>query len=208
MAYFTKHLPDFDGEIARRVAHDKTRDWSAIRADVKFIGRFSGQIVLDVFFALPETQRPFGKMILVGNAGRFRPLVWILDDSNVQLDSSEIKLVQGMSILSTRCRVAGAGNAYIEDYFVLNPHAPTAMNLRPEIEAAITAEEKSLLPAGCSVSKGGGFDLSSLKYVNPVWKAGDANCCPSCGRLEITFNLKGGHLVKNEARHDPKFKWH
>lgn len=63
---------------------------------------------------------------------------------------------------------------------------------------------QSVLPSGYGVWKGGGLDMSTQRYYMPVWKKGDANCCPSGGTVEIRFRLQDGRIVVTSKHYNPK----
>jgi hypothetical protein len=65
--------------------------------------------------------------------------------------------------------------------------------------------EKNMLPLTYVARKGGNFDLASLKYVNNIWKKDDPNCCPSGGRIVITFKFEKGQVIIDNANYDPNY---
>jgi hypothetical protein len=204
LEYFTKNISDFDTELAWRKANDKLQDWSRIRTEIKPVGNLAGQQVMDIFYYPPndaEKTKAFGKMVVIGSQNRFRPVVWIFDDTEVHFSSSQIITVQGVSVLSTRTRIDGTGNFHYEDYFVFDRQMKMPVNLQPD--SAIEAATKRLLPAGHGVWKGGGFDLAAMTYKQAVWKNEDSNCCPSGGDIELHLQIKANRIVVTKASYRP-----
>ena len=66
------------------------------------------------------------------------------------------------------------------------------------------AELEPWLPADHEIWKGIILDLGSLRAETPLWRSGDANCCPSGGRLEIHFELRDTVLGVSDVRHVPE----
>lgn len=194
--YFTRELADFDSEIRWRINNEPSGGWPQLRAQVREVGDFAGHSVVDVLFHLPERESPIAMLVLLGKAQQYRPVVWILDDSGLMLTGSQILKVERETVLSVRTRVAGSGNFYLEDYLIFDPQLQIPLNLRAD--SVIAAARDAALPAGSGIWKGGGFSLADLRYVSEVWKAGDANCCPSGGVLQIQLQLKDRKLgVRN-----------
>ncbi len=204
LEYFTKNLSDFDAQIAWRKANDKLQDWSLIRTEINPVGSLAGQQVMDVFYYAPNDVRKakaIGKLVLIGSKDRFRPAVWILDDTEVHFSSSQIINVRGIAVLSTRSRIDGTGNFHYEDYFSFDQRKKIPVNLQPD--RSIEAATKKLLPAGYGVWKGGGFDLATMTYKHAVWKEEDSDCCPSGGNIELQLQIKGDRIVVNKASYLP-----
>ncbi|MEO8001409.1 MAG: hypothetical protein ABI644_05995 [Arenimonas sp.] len=207
LEYFTKQLADFDSEIGWRMANDKLQDWSKIHSQVNNVGMFAGQQVIDIFYYLPDDDKKakaFGKMVVIGNKNQFRPIVWVLDDTDVDFSASAIKLVQGVSVLATRSRIDGSGNFYYEDYFTYDKKKEIPVNFRPD--DSIQQAKRKLLPPGHGVWKGGGFDLEKMTYRQSVWKDGDSNCCPSGGEIELRLRFEENLIVVAKANYYPAVK--
>ena len=204
LEYFTRQLADFDAEIGWRKANDKLQDWSKIRSTINTVGLFAGEQVVDIFYYAAEDDKrtkAFGKMVLIGNNNQFRPVIWILDENGVAFSASEIKVVQGITVLATRSRIDGSGNYYYEDYFGFDQKNKTPVNFRPD--DAIELATKKNLPAGHGVWKGGGFDLDNMVYKHSVWKDGDSNCCPSGGTIKLQLQFKRNRIVVSKSSYLP-----
>jgi hypothetical protein len=189
--WYANSLSSFDGEIKWRAQHED--GWSKIHADVKRIGTWAGQAVVDVLLTNEASGRPFGKFVLIGKAGLFRPVVWLLNDVGVEFSPSRIVTVAGTSVLVSRHRIPGTGNGYLEDYITFDRQNRVPVHL--PIATVISAELKRLLPPGRGVWKGGGFDVESLRYRNYVWNDRDANCCPSGGKVDIQLALRDNAIT-------------
>jgi hypothetical protein len=66
----------------------------------------------------------------------------------------------------------------------------------------------TLLPKGLEIWKGVDFDFSDFFYGEltartPLWRADDANCCPSGGWAFITFEIDQQRLVATRIDHLP-----
>lgn len=59
------------------------------------------------------------------------------------------------------------------------------------------------LPPGHGVWKGMIIDYATLTATTPVWRDGDANCCPTGGTAAIRFAIEGDALVITDVVHDP-----
>jgi hypothetical protein len=204
LEYFVKDLSDFDSEIHWRVTNEKKFGWSKYKGEVKNVGVFAGRQVWDIFFYLPQDKIPFGKMVLISENNLFRPVVWILADTLVYFASSEIKIVQGVSVLETKCRIDGRGNYYYEDYFIFDEQLKIPVNLRSD--SIISAAIEKLLPSGHRIVNGGGFNLESLSYVIPVWKEKDGNSATRGGKIEIKLKLVKDHLIVSKANYFPDYQ--
>ena len=198
LEYYLKGLPAFDQEIQWRVKNEP--NWDQITSATMHIGAFGGGDVVDVLFALRGNPTPFGKMVLLGKAGLFRPVIWILDDVGAELSRSTIIQVSGQQVLVNRCRISGTGNFYYEDYLVFDQKNQIPVNLRAD---AVTKEaEARLLPQGATVRKGGGFDISSLTY-----QAGVSRDSGDGGRITMQFKLTDNQLLVTSAKYDPSYQW-
>jgi hypothetical protein len=60
------------------------------------------------------------------------------------------------------------------------------------------------VPEGCSVIRGTLVNFEQMKATNYLWKASDANCCPTCGRFSATLALEEDRLVIKTLKHDLK----
>ncbi|HEY0051850.1 MAG TPA: hypothetical protein VGB49_00405 [Caulobacteraceae bacterium] len=59
------------------------------------------------------------------------------------------------------------------------------------------------LPAGLGVWKGVRYDFTALRTSSPLWKADDANCCPTGGRADFAFAVRDGVLTLTEVQARP-----
>lgn len=202
LEWFTNHLADFDFETAWRVKNES--GWDSIKAAVTPAGRFHKADVVDILFTIPTERDPVGKLVLIGDRGQFRPVVWILAETKIEFARSAVVDVSNIEVLVNRDRVSGTGNDYFEDYFVFDDDSHVPINLR--LDEAIASELKKLLPPGRAVLKGGGFVIDSLHYSQDVWRDGDPNCCPSAGKVDIQFAIKGNEAVVVSATYDPAYE--
>jgi len=203
LRWFTSHLPNFDSEVAWRVKNES--GWDHINAVVTPVGIFHQRDVAYILFSIPSKAQPVGKLVLIGNPGQFRPVVWILADTEIEFAPSAIVPIPNATVLVNRDRVSGTGGFYLEDYFLFDDGSEVPVNLR--FTEVISAELKKILPPGRAVWKGGGFDIESLHYTQGVWKEGDPNCCPSAGKVDIQFAIKDNEAVVVNRTYDPAYKW-
>ncbi len=54
---------------------------------------------------------------------------------------------------------------------------------------------------------GSHFDIARLRLLAPVRKSSDADCCPSAGTVEVTFNWIGLELTIQDVRYKPEAKF-
>lgn len=203
LSWFANHLGDFDSETAWVVKHES--GWDSIKAVVTSVGKFHRRDVVQILFTIPGKPSPVGKLVLVGDPGQFRPVIWILAETEIEFSPPAIVQVSGTTVLVNRDWIPGTGNFYFEDYFVFDDDSEIPVSLR--FDEGISSELKKLLPPGRAVRKGGGFHIESLHYTQGVWKEGDPNCCPSAGKVDIQFAIKDNAAVVVSAAYDPAYKW-
>lgn len=104
----------------------------------------------------------------------------------------------GQDLLCTRSRVSGTGAFFQETYWVFRSSGPVAIDFLGDLRAV-----EHLLPPGTGIWKGYGFNPQRLCYSAPVWKTGDANCCPTAGRVFVQFQLSNERLVPATEQYDP-----
>jgi hypothetical protein len=203
LQHYLQNSASFDAELQWSIDHDP--GWTSISGRIETVGTLAGREVVDIFFTAGDQPKPFGKMVLIGHEGLFRPVIWILDQMGVDLSQSSIIQVDTREILVSRCRVSGTGNFYLEDYLVFNEKGQIPKNLRAD--DVIQETLKKVLPKGLGVWKGGGFAISTLTFVSPVWKKGDGTCCPTGGRIAIKLQLIDDCLTVADTDFDPSFDW-
>ncbi|MBI5083027.1 MAG: hypothetical protein HZB13_00290, partial [Acidobacteria bacterium] len=92
----------------------------------------------------------------------------------------EIYALSGETVLATRDRMSGTGANYVEAYWVFDDGGPVLLD-----QSVILSALKEVLPKGLGVWKGYGLDMKNLCFRMPVWRDGDANCCPSGGSVAL-----------------------
>jgi hypothetical protein len=95
------------------------------------------------------------------------------------------------TILATTDPISGNGGRLEELYWTFDKDGPILLDVTDKIDEIL----KKLLPKGLIIMNGGGFNVRTLTYGMPVWKPGDAHCCPTGGSIEIKFALKDHQLV-------------
>ena len=103
------------------------------------------------------------------------------------------------TILATTDLVSGNGNWRAEAYWAFDKDGPIELDVTGRVQEI----QKKLLPEGSAVMNGSGFNIQTLRYATPVWKQGDAHCCPSGGKIEIKFDLRDHHLIVVTQRFEP-----
>jgi len=170
--------------------------------EVRKVGTLQGFAIYDVFYRFDDhisSGEIDWKSILVQvSPGQFRE-IYHLQPTAAKIEPSFLMTAGSAEILATRDLIPGTGNNYYEDYFRFSP----AGAARIDIES-ISRFLSSILPSGSGVWKGGGLDMSSLSYHMPVWKEGDANCCPSGGTVDLKFRLDGARLIVTQQHFNPK----
>ncbi|MSP81668.1 MAG: hypothetical protein EXQ94_01750 [Alphaproteobacteria bacterium] len=59
------------------------------------------------------------------------------------------------------------------------------------------------LPADLGIWKGVPVDYLTMRGQSPLWRATDANCCPTGGTVDLGFALDGDRLVVREVVYRP-----
>ena len=105
-------------------------------------------------------------------------------------DSFVVKMGE-LEIVASEMVESGTGVFVSAVYFLIEGAGIRKLHTKPGFKQAFSG----LVPDGCGIWKGGGFDIRTLTYRKPVWCDGDANCCPSGGRVEIDFRIDDDQLV-------------
>ena len=120
------------------------------------------------------------------------------------LENAAIATVQGTPVLIYRTRVPGTGYFFIEYYFIYDKDKKTPVRINM---SGIYNSLSRALPKDHSVWKGGGLDFEKITFSHAVWKDGDANCCPSGGRVDLKLSLKDGKIIVVEERYTSQYDW-
>jgi hypothetical protein len=172
------------------------------KTEVNKIGMLRGFAIYDVFYRFDDhvdAKTADWKSIHVeASPGQFHE-IYHLQPTAGELNPSYLLKVGSEKIVATSTLIPGTGSYYYEDYFWFS----SAGAERIDIEK-ITGAAQSVLPNGNGVWQGGGLDMTAQRYFMPVWKEGDANCCPSGGTVEIRFRLQDGRVVVTSKHYDPK----
>jgi hypothetical protein len=165
------------------------------------VGTLFGFLIYDVFYYFDghvQTGEIDWKSILVEvSPGQFRE-IYHLQPTAAHVEPSFIMKVGSEEILVTRDLIPGTGNNYYEDYFQFSPSGSARIDTE-----VVTKAVRSVLPTGYGVWKGGGLNMADLRYHMPVWKDGDANCCPTGGSVDVRFHLDGNRIIVNSKLFDP-----
>jgi hypothetical protein len=135
LRWYTNHLPDFDPEVAWRVKNES--GWEDIKAVATQVGTFHKHDVACLLFTISSKPSPIGKLVLVGDPGQLRPVIWILAETDIEFAPSAIVHVADTTVLVNRDRVSGTGGFYLEDYFVFDDDSEVPINLR--VDEVITS---------------------------------------------------------------------
>ena len=172
------------------------------RTEVRKVGELQGFAIFDVFYRFDDhidSGEIDWKSILVQvSPAQFRE-IYHLQPTAAKIEPSFLMQAGSDEILATRDLIPGTGNNYYEDYFRFSPAGVVQIDIE-----SIPNVLRSILPSGSGVWKGGGLDMRSLSYHMPVWKEGDANCCPSGGTVDLKFRLDGARLIVISKHFDPK----
>lgn len=198
LEYFSKAPKRFDyGQDLFAVSPADIKD----RAEETHIGEAQGFAIHQVMHTIHmEGWDLFIKMVLVERKkGEFCEIYNAEYDSRMaSIDPAYIVNLDSQEVLATHDRVAGTGNSYVEEYWTFDKQGPEPLD-----RSVIGETLKKLLPEGDQVLKGGGFDIEKLCYAMPVWRGGDANCCPSAGKVQIKFALEDHRLVVVKQKYNP-----
>ena len=166
------------------------------------VGDLRGLAIYDLFYYFDdhiESKQIDWKSILVSvSPAQFRE-IYHLQPVEALIEPAYFLKAGADELLATRDAIPGTGNNYYEDYWWFGPDGP----VRIDIES-ISEVVKSLLPAGYGVWKGGGLDMKALSYRSPVWRSGDANCCPTGGTVDLKLRIDRGQLSVTARNYDPK----
>lgn len=113
---------------------------------------------------------------------------------------SELIQAQEHTILITRSRQTGTGSHYDEASWVWSERFNHPIKLK--LKQAHSTVLGELLPPNHGIWKGGRFDIKTLSYQTHTWRDGDANCCPTGGKLSATYAIENDSLVIKEAIFD------
>lgn len=113
-------------------------------------------------------------------------------------------------VVLVRQLFAGTG-AFITDHLFVRD-GDRWMRLAPSLDLetmqGFVAELSGRLPEGLAIWKGVAVDYSSLTGTSSLWRADDANCCPSGGTVRFTLKLDREKMafvidkVETDARSD------
>ena len=171
------------------------------KTEFRRVGRLNGFAIYDLFYRFDDhvdSKKIDWKSILVEvSPGRFRE-IYHLQPTAAEIESSFVMKAGQEEILGTRDLIPGTGAYEYEDYFWLSSAGAERIDISPIGKAV-----QEILPGGYGVWKGGGLDMRTLQYRMPVWKTGDANCCPTGGTVEVKFKLEGSRISVTGRRFDP-----
>lgn len=168
------------------------------------VGALHGFEIDDVYYRFDEhagTSTIEWKSILVKvGPDRFRER-YHLQHTEAKIAPSYLLKAGGEQILATRDVIPGTGNYYYEDYFWFSAAGPKRIDIEK-----IAKVVEAILPSGHGVWKGGGLNMAALTYHSPVWKSGDANCCPSGGTVFVRVSLDGNRSLVASKSYNPAGK--
>jgi hypothetical protein len=171
------------------------------RTEVQSVGKLQGFAIYDLFYRFDDhidSGQIDWKSILVETSPEQYREIYHLQPTQAEIGPSFFLKAGADEILVTRDQIPGAGNYYYEDYFWFDPGGPVRIDLDPIGQAV-----KSILPADSTVWNGGGLNMASLTYHMPVWKKGDAHCCPTGGTVDVKLRLDAGRIVVTSKHFDP-----
>jgi len=112
---------------------------------------------------------------------------------------------RAMTLLHVPGLVAGTGSINADLLFSYDDDEDA---WRPVDTESWKAEVGPLLPDGLEIWKGVDYDFADWYYAEytartELWRAGDANCCPSGGWAIIHFNIVDNVLLPVSVDHSP-----
>lgn len=164
------------------------------------IGRIAGYTVYEVVHNINDGDLVMKMILVERKASEFCEIFQQQYDS-VSVIVEPAYFVNGKpeTILATSDRVTGTGAFLIEEYWTFDENGPIPL----DASAKISEITQKLLPPGRTIMNGSAFNIETLSYSTPVWKPGDAHCCPSGGSVHIQFALKNHRLTVVSQGFDP-----
>lgn len=111
-----------------------------------------------------------------------------------------LKEVDAVEYLVTPIRMSGTGNFNVTSYYRIDGESFI------RLQASLEKDLSRRLPEGMGVWKGIWPDFESMRFIRPLWKRSDGNCCPSAGVAvgEVQFTptaleIKSVRIFKGEA---------
>jgi hypothetical protein len=138
------------------------------------------------------------QVILADDEGQYHLLV--LDLVSWGPPSLDVVQVGDRPVLAYHASMGGNSCNELTGFFVQEGDDVAVVKVDEAIQAAL----EKVLPDGCFVWNGGGFDLASLTYKQFVWGGNDCHANPTYGTVRIEFDLVGHDLVARHCRYSPK----
>lgn len=199
-------IPAITGSMPKYLKCDNEGEWS-----IDTIGSWYEQTVIDLVYEvrcqhLLDTLRLFSlkavKAIVVKvSVGEFRLLyISSTDPGDISYVQSELIKVKEYELLYTRSQRTGTGHDFDEAYWMWSEQLDVPREL--QVEKADKEKLSGILPPEHGVWKGGHFDIKTLSFQSYTWRNGDGNCCPTGGKLSITYGIENDNLVVKRAIFD------
>lgn len=93
-------------------------------------------------------------------------------------------------VLMVPLRITGSASANDDRYFLHDGGGWVRLDTQAWLE-----DLAQRLPEGHAVWKGIVLDFERMRAESPVWREGDANCCPTGGWVDVEFALEGRTLT-------------
>jgi hypothetical protein len=166
-------------------------------AKVQPVGTLEGFKIYDVFYYFDDEPKIAWKSILVEVKPSQFIEIYHLQPTLADIGPSFIQHTHDVTLLATHDPQPGTGVFSYKAYWWFgNAKGPVLVDL-----AVIWDAAQSVLPQGMGVWKGNGLNFEELNYKVAVWKAGDANCCPTGGSVEVGFKIVRGTIEITSKRY-------
>ncbi len=172
------------------------------KTELSKIGDIQHFAVYNLFYYFDDgiqSRRIDWKSILVRvPSGQFRE-IYHLQARDIEIDPAYLMDAGSTEILATSDSMGGTAHNSYEAYWWFDKDGPVKINTDEAVSAAL----EDILPAGSEIRTGSGLNIETLTFLSGVWKAGDAQCCPTGGGVEIKFRLDKGVLTVIHKRFTP-----
>lgn len=124
------------------------------------------------------------------DGGRLRLVIAPDDDIGVAFDTPRLLRSGGQTLLHLPASLSGTGHFNAERLFVWRTGG------WHDVDATSWLDDLARrLPAGLGAWKGIYPDYARLTATTPLWRAKDANCCPTGGSANLTLGWQGDRIV-------------
>ena len=136
-----------------------------------------------------DLRRAGGAVVFRKTAAELAPVVAVADDAAYYEQPTVVRSAAG-DLLLVPGALDGTGHINASVLFRLEADRLTEIDTRTWLY-----DLQRRLPQGLGAWKGIFPDYRTFTARTPLWKGGDANCCPTAGRADIKLKLTADRLV-------------